>query len=637
MTSCFNTVDARAVVTVQGGIAPYTYQWTGPTVVPNVAQVDLGPGTYSVLVTDALGCSSTATVDVTAPPAIVFDDLQQTDSLACFGAADGIIRSKASGGSGPLTYTLLPGNMPSAVADSGVFLNLPAGDYTIRVTDINDCSFDTIIHIYQRPELVVQVVIVPVIGLNPGSITLTASGGTPPYQYSIDNGATLQPTGQFNNLPAGIYPVYVVDANGCTFTQNVNLTVNELDVTVTKHDVSCFGLADGSFYLATTDGVGPYTLTASWLSAPQTEPSGLFAYTGQSAGLYDIRIEDSQGWLFMDTIEIKEPTAIVVTANITNASCSAITKDGAIDITVTGGTGVYTFTWSNNAITEDLINIEAGKYTVAVNDENGCSSAYYEFEVLGINVATAYAGENDTICPGAEYQLIGSVGDSVSWEPAQLLDNPKITNPTATITTKTSFIYTVYDNGCVDKDTVVIDTYERIGMDIYDPSGEVDIDTALYLLEGETYTMAATPGFVSYLWDPPTYLSDPTLQAVVVAPANSLYYTVFGTTNKGCIETDRVHVVIARPIEIYSGFSPNGDGINDKWVITNGIQYGNRIRVKVFNRWGEPIFESKGYGASQEWDGTRNGRPMPVGAYYYIVDVNDGKSKPYTGTVTILR
>jgi gliding motility-associated-like protein len=637
MTSCFDSEDARAVVTVQGGVAPFTYQWTGPTSVPASASVTLGPGTYSVLVTDALGCSATATVDVTAPPAIVFDDLQHTDSLACFGSSDGVIRSKATGGTGTLTYTLLPGNIPSAVADSGVFLNLTAGDYTIRVTDINDCSFDTVIHIYQRPELQVQVNIVPVIGLNPGSINITASGGTPPYQYSIDNGTTLQDSGQFINLAAGIYQVYVVDANGCIYTEDVNLNITPLDVTVTSHDVTCFGLADGSFFLAATNGVGPYTLTASWLSAPQVEPAGLFAYTGQTAGLYDIRIEDSQGWLFIDTVEILEPIAILATGAVTGATCSALTYDGAIDITVTGGSGVFNFNWSNGASTEDLVNIEAGPYSVVISDENGCASDIFDFDVPGLNVATAYAGEDDIICPGAEYQLIGSVGDSVRWEPAQLLDNPEITNPTATVDDRTSFIYTVYDNGCMDRDTVVIDTYERIGMDIYDPSGTVNIDTTLYLLEGESFTMAATPGFESYLWTPATYLSDPTLQAVVVTPDDNIYYTVFGTTDQGCVESDRVHVVIARPIEIYSGFSPNGDGTNDTWIITNAIQYGTRIRIQVFNRWGEIVFETNGYGANQEWDGNRNGRPLPVGAYYYIIEVNDGKSKPYTGTVTILR
>ncbi len=634
MTSCANTQDAQAIVTVQGGVAPYTYQWTGPTSVPDVASVELGPGTYTVLVTDQLGCSSTATVEVSSPPAIMFDDVQHTDTLLCFDASDGIIRSKASGGTGTLTYTLLPGNIPSAVADSGVFLNLAAGAYTIRVTDISACSFDTVIRIFTRPELVVQVDVVPVIGINLGSITLTASGGTPPYQYSVDDGVTLQASGQFDDLPAGVYPVYVVDANGCIFTQDVNLTVNELNVTVNKNDVSCYGLADGSFYLATTDGTGPYTLTASWLSVPQTEPSGLFAYTGQTAGLYDIRIEDSQGWLFIDTVEILEPTEIVVTGVITHATCSAITKDGAIDITVTGGSGDFTYDWSNGASTQDLTLVEAGEYTVVVADENGCNSADIDFTILGLNVATAYAGEDATVCPASEYPLVGSIGDSVRWEPAELLDNPRITDPMATIDTRTTFIYTVYDNGCMDRDTLVLDVYERIGMDIYDPSGEVNIDTALFLLQGQEYTMAATPGFAAYQWKKDNV--DISTEEFIVVSVEG-YYDVIGTTDNGCIEIDRVHVVIARPIEIYSGFSPNDDGINDKWTITNAVQYGDKIRVKVFNRWGEPIFESKGYGASQEWDGTRNGKPMPVGAYYYIVEVNDGKSEPYTGTVTILR
>jgi gliding motility-associated-like protein len=639
MTSCFNSNDARAVVTVQGGIAPYTYHWTGPTVLPDVASVMLGPGSYSVLVTDALGCSSVATVDVSAPPAIVFDSELHTDTIACFGSPDGIIRSKASGGTGTLTYTLMPGSIASSVADSGVFLNLTAGAYTIRVVDINGCTLDSVIRINQHTELLVNIALVPVIGANPGSITLTASGGVPPYQYSIDNGATLQGSGSFINLPAGIYPVYVIDAIGCTFTQDVNLNVNFLTVDVTKEDVSCYGLADGSFFLALLDGVGPYTLTGSFLSAPAIQNGSVYSFTGLTAGLYDVRIEDSEGSLFIDTIDIQEPTAIIATASITNATCSAITKDGAIDITVTGGTGVFTFDWTNGATTEDLSNIEAGSYSVEIADQNGCNSETFDYVVLGINIATAYAGEDDTICAGTEYQLFGSSGaDSVLWSPAALLDAADIVNPTADISVRTSFIYTVYDNGCSDKDTVVIDIFERIGMDIYDPSGVLpSVGDSLYLLEGESATMAATPGFASYRWEPSTYLDNPNAEAVLVTPAANTYYTVYGTTDKGCVETDRVKVVIARTIKVYSGFSPNGDEYNQTWRIEHAEEYGERIHVRVFNRWGETVFESKGYGSGNEWDGTKNSRPLPVGAYYYIIDVSDGKSEPYTGTITILR
>ena len=228
---------------------------------------------------------------------LVFNDVRQSDTLNCFGSSDGFIRTKASGGSGSITYKLLPGNIASSVADSGVFLNLAAGFYTLRATDLNNCSFDTTIRIFEHPELVVTITTVPVIGSNPGSITLVASGGVPPYLYSIDNGVTMQDSGKFTNLAAGIYPVYVIDSKGCIFTASVNLNVQLLNVDVTKHDVSCHGLADGSFYLALIDGVGPYTLTGSFTDT-LTLPSGAFSFTGQTSGLYDVKIEDSEGRIF---------------------------------------------------------------------------------------------------------------------------------------------------------------------------------------------------------------------------------------------------------------------------------------------------------------------------------------------------
>ncbi len=284
MTSCFNTEDARAVVTVKGGIAPFSYLWSGPTTVPDAAEVDLGAGTYTVTVTDALGCSATATVEVSSPPAIIFDDVQHSDTLACYGSTEGFIRAKASGGSGQISYMLLPGNLPSAVADSGVFLNLAGGTYTLRATDINGCSLDTVITLQRRPQLQVQIDVIPVKGSQPGTITLTASGGTPPYMYSIDNGATLDSTNVFDSLDADIYPVYVEDANGCIFTQDVDLIVDTLLMDVVKQDISCYGVADGSFLLTTTDGVAPYTLTGSWLTDPYISVDGLISFTGPGSG-----------------------------------------------------------------------------------------------------------------------------------------------------------------------------------------------------------------------------------------------------------------------------------------------------------------------------------------------------------------
>ncbi len=202
-----------------------------------------------------------------------------------------------------------------------------------------------------------DIVTVPATGTKPGSITLTASGGTAPYRYSIDNGTTFQVSGVFDSLATGVYPVFVQDTNGCVFTQDVSLAVNALHVNVSQQDISCFGVADGSFLITTVDGVAPYTLTGSWLTDPYISDDGLISFTGQTAGIYDLMITDSEGRLYTDTVTLIEPAQIVATALITNASCSALTNDGGIDLTVTGGTGTLKYNWSTGDTTQDITNI----------------------------------------------------------------------------------------------------------------------------------------------------------------------------------------------------------------------------------------------------------------------------------------
>jgi len=347
-------------------------------------------------------------------------------------------------------------------------------------------------------------------------------------------------------------------------------------------------------------------------------------------------VRDDEGKTYIDTIELVQPAEIIATAIITDASCSANTSDGAVELEASGGAGNFIYLWSNGATSENLTNITAGNYSVNVSDENECQ-AQFDLLVSGINNATAYAGEDDMICAGSEYQLFGSLGDSVKWEPSAYMDNNKIPEPTVNIDSRTEFVLTVYDNGCWDSDTVVIDVFDDPELEIYDPSGSVIIDSTLFLLAGESFTLAATDGFDSYQWSPGTWLSNPVSREVIVSPEDNIKYHLVAISQNGCIKTDSVHVIIARPLEIYSGFSPNDDGINDTWVISHASEYGERIRVQVFNRWGEPVFETKGYGSSEEWDGTRNGKPLPIGVYYYIVELEGVHTNPFTGTVTIIR
>jgi gliding motility-associated-like protein len=490
---------------------------------------------------------------------------------------------------------------------------------------------------------VLVITTVPVFGNDKGSINISASGGIPPYRYSIDNGVTLQKSGEFGGLDAGIYTVYVVDSVGCFKTAQVNLNVELFDVDVTVHDVSCHGLADGSFYLAMVDGTGPFTLTGSFTDTLIIE-SGAFSFTGQTAGAYDVKIEDSKGRIFMDTIVISEPEGIDVTASITDAHCWN-TEDGAIDITVTGGSSNYLFSWDDGASTEDRNSIMAGNYRVRITDDKDCSYGY-NFTVMGLNPSPfVYAGRDTVKCAGSIFQLQGNDGESVFWQTdtpgVVFIDDNTIPEPRVTIEQTTVFEYLIIKDGCINSDSVeiVVPELPELRILIVDDNMNFEDDTIAYLIEGETIPLMAyfEKPVYNLQWYPPTGITDPTGELVDITPVESDYYKVIGMSSLGCPVSDSIQLIVARVLNIYNSFSPNGDGVNDTWVINHAFEYGDRINVKVFNRWGEPIFESKGYGGSNEWDGNRNGKMIPVGSYYYIITINDGKSKPYTGTVTILR
>jgi len=435
-----------------------------------------------------------------------------------------------------------------------------------------------------------------------------------------------------------LYHAFVQDASGCTFTDTVRVIINELHVDIIQHDVSCYGLSDGQFIITVQNGVPPYRMTGGFLGT-DTIPSndGLFPFTiGITAGSYDFIIEDAEGRIYSDTIVINEPDQIVIDGTITRPTCKLHTNDGSVILDVTGGTGSYSYSWSDGSTSKDLTGIPEGLYTITITDEAECANSA-SYDVVALHSATAQTGDDDTTCSGVPYTLHGwDLGhDSVQWEPADVFSDPAIQNPEISIYEKTEFIYTIYNDGCWDKDTIVIDVFPLIGLDI---TSSVEYDTVLYLIAGQESTLTATEGFESYYWYPFAGLSDTNTQSVVCAPVATQHYYVTGTTNNGCLETDSIYVIIAQQVNIiYSGFTPNGDGVNDKWTIPHAIEYGEKIEVQVFNRWGQRIFYSKGYGGSNEWDGTYKGKPLPVGTFYYIITLDDGKTEPLTGTVTIIR
>ena len=201
-----------------------------------------------------------------------------------------------------------------------------------------------------------------------GSVTVTGSGGTSPYDYNIDGGI-FQASGTFSGLSSGSHTVIARDANGCTF--NVLVTITQPAIALSGStivtNVLCFGGSTGAVNLTPTGGTAPYTFL--WSNGATTED-----LTNVIAGNYTVVITDAGGCTANSSGNVTQPVSLPSgTTVVTNVACFG-GSTGAVNLTVVGGTAPYTFLWSNGATTEDLTNVIAGNYTVVITDASGCTA-----------------------------------------------------------------------------------------------------------------------------------------------------------------------------------------------------------------------------------------------------------------------
>lgn len=368
--SCFGGNDGAVDVTTTGGTPGYTYQWTSDLggVLPYVTEdINTIPtGNYTVIATDANGCTATVAQMVAQPNAPLNSTPVLTDIL-CFGDATGVIDPVISGGTQVYNYNWSNGST------AAVATGLVAGDYTLTVTDANGCV-DSYSYTLTEPLAALSLVLtgtdILCFGDNTGSVEAEVEGGTEDYTFAWSNGETTE---DIENLLAGNYSVLVTDANGCTITDNVTLIepAAPLALSTTVVDVDCYGNNTGSIDLTIVGGSAPYTHlwsnSGSVVLAEVTED-----ITSQYADTYTVLVTDDHGCTETITTTIDQPMApLEITGVIDDVNCNGL-NDGAIDITVTGGTLNYLYNWSNGATSEDLTTIVAGNYDVTVTDNNGC-------------------------------------------------------------------------------------------------------------------------------------------------------------------------------------------------------------------------------------------------------------------------
>ena len=280
--------------------------------------------------------------------------------MSCNGGNNGAINISASGGAGSFTY--LWSNTSTAEDQT----NLTANTYTVTVTDGNSCTAQQSFIVTQPSPIVINGIITDVncnSGIT-GAINITVSGGTSPYTYLWSNTSTAEDQ---TNLAANTYTVTVTDFNSCT-AQQVFVVNQSLPVTITGvvTDVLCNGGSTGAINITATGGTGGYTYL--WSNSSTAEDQ-----TNLAANTYTVTATDNSGCTGQQSFTVNQPTSITVNGVITNVSCNG-GSNGAINITASGGTGGYTYLWSNTSTAEDQTNLTANTYTVTVTDANGCTA-----------------------------------------------------------------------------------------------------------------------------------------------------------------------------------------------------------------------------------------------------------------------
>lgn len=438
-TGC-NNVTGTVTAIVSGGVGPYNYLWA-PSGGTTATVTNLAAGIYTVQITDANGCIATTSISISSigGPAV---SVQSTGNVTCFGGTDGTGTISATGNS-PFTYAWSPSGGNAATATG-----LAAGTYSVTVVDANNCVTIQTLTITEPAAVAAAPTSTPATcGNTNGTADAVASGGVGPYTYAWSNSQT---TATISNLAGGSYSVTVTDANGCTTTATVVVANTGAPVVTlqSSSNIACFGGTTGAATVNVTGGSAPYTY--AWSPSGGTAASA----TGLSAGTYTVTVTGSDGCIQTQTVTLTQPTAIAVTGASVPEDCGDGT--GVASVTASGGTGPYTYAWSNASTNDTISNLIAGSYSVVVTDANGCTSSS-TVVVTNTGSALANAGTSVTITAGQTTQLTGTGGITYSWSPSGSLSCSNCQTPIASPTVTTVYTLTVTDaNGCTASDTVTV-------------------------------------------------------------------------------------------------------------------------------------------------------------------------------------
>ena len=351
--TCFGAGNGSATVT--SGTSGYTYHWSNNSTV--AALTNLGPGTYSVTVTDANSCTGSATKTLTQPTALTASTTNLVNATC---GPTGSVTASVSGGTTNYRYLWSNGETTATAS------NLVGNTYDVTVTDAHNCTATVSATITSSSSLslVTNATNIMCYGNATGSASATVSGSTGTVSYHWSNGAT---TSSIQNVSAATYTVTISDGSGCSITASKAITQpTQMVASPSSTTAGCGNTATGSASVSVTGGASGYNY--HWGNG-----SGNASISNLIAGTYDVTITDANNCSVTAAAVVASLSPISVVATPNNATCYG-DNNGSIQISISNGTAPYSFVWSTGATTSTVTNVAAGSYTVTVSDFNHCTT-----------------------------------------------------------------------------------------------------------------------------------------------------------------------------------------------------------------------------------------------------------------------
>ncbi|MEL6863859.1 MAG: gliding motility-associated C-terminal domain-containing protein, partial [Bacteroidota bacterium] len=636
--TCAGSNDGVASVNVSGGSMPYTYQWDAAAGNQStVSASNLAGGTYSVLVTDANNCSASQMVMVPENTPI---NLQVDSSgITCFGANDGAATVFPTGGAGNYTYQW-DDPMGQTAATAGM---LSSGSYTVIVTDEDNCSASISVNVIEPNALIVDLDTSNILcaGAADGQIALLVNGGTFPYSYEWEDDANIADSSRIN-LAAGSYAITVTDAERCAVELEISLSEPDaLELEFETTAISCSGEELGTATAEVSGGIGPYTY--QWDTSAMDQTTALA--DSLLPGVYYLTITDANSCELVDSAIVGAGLIPNVNFDVRPISCFE-ERDGRIAVSAEGGNPPFTYAWSNGASGPVLDSIPADTYYLSITDSEGCitidSFALQqpsEIRIFAFIDSVTCFGDRDGILeadvsggvPPYSYSL-----NEDSFGPANVFPSLPVGR---------YWMNAIDANGC----------FSRVLVSVPGPPAlVVDAGEDLTIELGDSTQLSANVlnanGDFEISWEAPyegTLRCDNLFDCSQpwASPQTTITYDVFAVDDQGCRAEDRllVEVIKERLVDVPTGFSPNGDNVNDV-LIVHGKPGATVLVFRVFDRWGNQVFEASDFMVNDTdpmstWNGNFRGQEMNPGVYTWYAEVEfiDGFTRLYKGNTTLIR